>query len=41
MDADGGPIAGARVETVDQAGHGPQAERADVVARLVRDFLAA
>jgi pimeloyl-ACP methyl ester carboxylesterase len=34
-------IAGARVETVDQAGHAPQAERPDMVARLVRDFLAA
>ena len=32
-------IAGARVATVDQAGHAPQAEQPDAVARIVRDFL--
>jgi pimeloyl-ACP methyl ester carboxylesterase len=32
-------IAGARVATVDQAGHAPQAEQPEAVARLVRDFL--
>ena len=32
-------IAGARVATVDQAGHAPQPEQPDAVARLVRDFL--
>ena len=32
-------IAGARVETVDQAGHAPHLEQPDAVTRLVRDFL--
>jgi len=32
-------IAGARVETVEQAGHAPHLERPEAVARLVRDFL--
>jgi pimeloyl-ACP methyl ester carboxylesterase len=32
-------IAGARVATVDQAGHAPQAEQPEAVARLVREFL--
>lgn len=32
-------IAGARVETVDQAGHAPHLEQPETVARLVRDFL--
>jgi pimeloyl-ACP methyl ester carboxylesterase len=32
-------IAGARVETVDRAGHAPHLERPEPVARLVRDFL--
>jgi pimeloyl-ACP methyl ester carboxylesterase len=32
-------IAGARVETVDQAGHAPHLEHSETVARLVRDFL--
>jgi pimeloyl-ACP methyl ester carboxylesterase len=32
-------ITGARVETVEQAGHAPQLERPEPVARLVRDFL--
>jgi pimeloyl-ACP methyl ester carboxylesterase len=31
-------LPGARVETVSDAGHAPQLERPDVVARLVRDF---
>lgn len=34
-------IAGARVETVDQAGHAPHLEHPETVARLVRDFLSA
>lgn len=34
-------IAGARVETVDQAGHAPHLEHPEIVARLVRDFLSA
>jgi pimeloyl-ACP methyl ester carboxylesterase len=32
-------IAGARVETVDRAGHAPHLEQPETVARLVRDFL--
>lgn len=32
-------IAGARVETVDQAGHAPHLEHPETVARMVRDFL--
>lgn len=32
-------IAGARVETVDQAGHAPHLDQPEAVARLVRDFL--
>ena len=32
-------IAGARVETVEQAGHAPHLEQPETVARLVRDFL--
>jgi pimeloyl-ACP methyl ester carboxylesterase len=34
-------IAGARVETVEQAGHAPHLEQPETVARLVRDFLGA
>jgi pimeloyl-ACP methyl ester carboxylesterase len=34
-------IAGARVEIVDQAGHAPQLEQPETVARMVRDFLSA
>jgi pimeloyl-ACP methyl ester carboxylesterase len=33
-------IAGARVETVERAGHAPHLEQPEAVARLVRDFLA-
>ncbi len=32
-------LAGARVETVDQAGHAPHLEQPETVARLVREFL--
>jgi pimeloyl-ACP methyl ester carboxylesterase len=32
-------IPGARVETVDRAGHAPHLEQPETVARLVRDFL--
>ena len=32
-------IEGARVETIEQAGHAPHLERPDAVARLIREFL--
>ncbi|MGH7334076.1 MAG: alpha/beta fold hydrolase, partial [Candidatus Rokuibacteriota bacterium] len=32
-------LTGARVETMDQAGHAPHLEQPETVARLVRDFL--
>jgi len=32
-------IAGARVHTVDGAGHVPHLERPDAVARMIRDFV--
>jgi pimeloyl-ACP methyl ester carboxylesterase len=33
-------IAGARVQTVDGAGHVPHLERPDVVARMLKEFAA-
>jgi len=32
-------LSGARVETIDGAGHAPHLEQTDTVARVVRDFL--